>query len=377
MLSYIELNKANLLHNFASFRKLVHPRTKIISVVKGNAYGHGLKEVVTILDSVAEYFAVNSLEELRVVRMVSQKPILVLGYVEKKSLEEAVSLNAILVMYDLERLKILNSLGEKLNKTVTVHLKIDALLGRQGILVEDLEVFLLELKRLSHIKVEAAYAHFANIEDTSDFTHAQKQIDEFEKGLEIIRQDGFENIKRHMSASAAILVYEKDKGINDFVRLGISQYGMYPEEQKTHVHLKDSYGLFSLLPVLRWVSHIAQVKTLPAGHSIGYGLTHITDKETKTAIIPQGYSDGYDRGLSSKGEVLIHGTRCPILGRVMMNMVVVDVSHLENVKAEDQVVLLGQQGNECIKPEEISKIIDSIKYEVTTRISPLLPRIIV
>jgi len=133
---------------------------------------------------------------------------------------------------------------------------------------------------------------------------------------------------------------------------------------------------FKLKPVMRWVSHIAQIKTVPKGYSIGYGLTFVTDEITKIAVIPQGYSDGFDRGLSNLGEVLIKKKRCRILGRVAMNMFVVDVSHLADVLNEDEVVLLGKQGNQEITAEEIAEKIDTINYEITTRVLALLPRIV-
>ena len=176
-----------------------------------------------------------------------------------------------------------------------------------------------------------------------------------------------------MSASSGVMVYENIQGKSGFIRPGLSLYGMWPcEELKKKLESVD----FSLKPVMKWVSHIAQVKTLPVGHSIGYGLTFMTSRPTKIAIIPQGYSDGYDRGLSNKGEVLIGGSRCQVLGRVAMNMFVVDVSHLETVSAEDEVVLLGRQGKETISAEEIAEKIETINYEITTRISPLLKRIV-
>lgn len=154
--------------------------------------------------------------------------------------------------------------------------------------------------------------------------------------------------------------------------IGIGMYGLWPSEDLRVQH-KDR---IELKPVMRWVSHIAQIKTLPTGYTIGYGLTYTTDRPTKIAVIPQGYSDGYDRGLSNRGEVLIHGQRCQILGRVAMNMFVVDVSHLDTVSVEDEVVLLGSQGNDSITAEELAERIDTINYEIVARISPFLNRVV-
>lgn len=374
MLNYIEISKENLLHNFQLFRNFVHPKTKIVSLVKANAYGHGMKEVVEILNDEVDYFQIDDLLELREIRNYTKKPVLVFGYVAQDELEEAVELEGTLAIYDKERAEILDEIGAKRGKKITVHVKIDANLGRQGVLVENVDEFVHFLASLKNIAVEGVYAHFANIEDTADFSHAQKQIDSYAKAVDCFKRNGFENILTHISASSGILVHEQGEGKSDLVRLGISQFGMWPSEE-----LQTRFGneSFQLRPVMRWVSHLAQVKTVPAGYSIGYGLTFITSKETKIAIVPQGYSDGYDRGFSNVGEVLVGAARCKVLGRVAMNMFVVDVSHLENVKAEDEVVLLGNQGNECITAEELAKQLGTINYEITTRILPLLPRRIV
>ncbi len=371
MLSQIEISKENLLHNFGVFRSVVNPKTKILSVVKANAYGHGLKQVVSVLDGKTDYFGVNDINELRILRKFSKKPTLVMGYVPVEDLEEAVSLDATLVIYDIERARKLSEIGRKLNKIPKIHIKIDANLGRQGILVNEAETFAGELFKIKNIEVEGIYAHFANVEDTADFTHAQKQIDDYRKAQEIFSANGFRNLKTHISSTAATFVYEKDKGINNIVRIGVGLYGLWPSK-----NIEQDFGnKFKLKPVMRWATKVAQVKTVPANFTIGYGITYKTKKPTKIAVIPQGYSDGYDRGFSSIGDVLINGKRCKVLGRIAMNMFMVDVSGID-VKAEDEVVLLGKQENEEISAEEIAEKLGTINYEVISRISPLIPRIL-
>ncbi|HEX8974363.1 MAG TPA: alanine racemase [Patescibacteria group bacterium] len=373
MLSFIEISRENLIHNFQLFRNLVHPKTKIAVLVKANAYGHGQNEIVEALENYADYFQIDDMQELRLIRKVTKKPVLVFGYVEKGELEEAVMLDGTLAVYDVERLNILEEIGKKLGKKISIHVKIDAELGRQGILPDALEEFVNALKNTKHIEVKGVYSHFANIEDASDFSHAQKQIDVHAKAVAIFKKNGFDKINTHISASSGILAYEQNKGISDIVRLGIAVYGMWPSEDLRKKYENEN---FILRPVMRWVSHVAQVKTLPSGHSIGYGLTFVTKKPTNIAVIPQGYSDGYDRGFSNNADVLIGGKRCPVLGRVAMNMFVADVSALENVQAEDEVVLLGEQENERITVEELAERISTINYEITTRVLTLLPRIV-
>jgi alanine racemase len=373
MLSYIEINKDNLLHNFTTIRSYINPEAKIVCVIKANAYGHGQNEIAQILENHADYFQVDDAQELRLLRKVSQKETLVLGYIANDEIEEALMLDGILTVYDIEHVRRIGEIAKKMQKEAIVHIKIDAELGRQGVLIENAQQFAKELKEIGNIKVDGVYSHFANIEDTNDFSHAQKQLDTYYKALDIFRREGFEDIKSHISSTAGTLVYEKNEGKSSLVRIGIGLYGMWPS-----LELREKFESeeLSLKPVLRWVTHVAQVKTLPANFSIGYGLTYITSKETKVAIIPQGYSDGFDRGFSNIGQVLIGGNRCSILGRVAMNMFVVDVSHLENVSTEDEVVLLGKQENEEITAEELAKKIETINYEITTRVFPLLDRIV-
>ncbi len=374
MLSYIEISKDNLLHNFKVIKNFVHPETKIAAVIKANAYGHGQNEIAKLLENVVDYFQVDDLEELRLLRQVTQKPALVLGYVAKDELEEVIDLEGTLSIYDEERLNMVDDIAKKKNKRVGVHVKIDAYLGRQGVLVDQVDAFINLIKQCKNIEVKGLYCHFANIEDTSDFSHAQKQIDGFSEAIGKFRAAGFSDFETHASATSGVLVYEQKNLSNTLIRPGIGAYGMWPSEELRGRFEKEN---FTLKPVMRWISHVAQVKTVPAGYSIGYGLTYITSKPTKIAVIPQGYSDGFDRGLSNVGEVLIRKTRCRVLGRVAMNMFVVDVSHLEDVKQEDEIVLLGRQGEEEITAEEIAAHLGTINYEITTRFNPLLRRIIV
>ncbi|MCC7160787.1 alanine racemase [Candidatus Nomurabacteria bacterium] len=373
-LSYIELSKKNLIHNIKMFKSLAKKGTRFSVAIKGNAYGHGQNEIAQILELYVDYFQVNSVVELELLRKVSHKKTLVLGYVQKEDLERAIQLNCILSVFSLEQLWHISAIAEICHVAQEVHLSIDAYLGREGFLLNDLPEIFKEIKKSKYIKLTGIYAHFANIEDTTDFSHAQKQIDEYKKALNIAEEFDFKNLQTHISATSGLLVYENKKGINPLIRLGIGAYGMWPSE---HLKSKYSNSKFNLKPVLSWKTKIAQIKILTKGRTIGYGLTFKTKKETKIAVIPQGYADGFDRGFSNNGFVLIGGAMCKILGRVSMNMFVVDISHLSNVKQEDEVVILGHQGKEEITAESMADKIKTINYEITTRISPLLPRIIV
>ncbi len=373
-LAHVELSKKNLIHNIKQFKNLAKKGTKFSVVVKGNAYGHGQNEVVGILDSRVDYFQVNSISELELLRKTSERKTFVLGYVQKNELGHAMKLKCILSAFSLEQLKEINKFAKKLKLKQEIHLPIDAYLGREGYLLEDLPKIFKEIKKCKNIKLTGMYAHFANIEDTPDFSHAQKQIEEYTRAIKLAEKFGFRNLVTHISATSGLLAYEKEKGINSLIRLGIGAYGLWPSEYLKKLYKKS--GL-DLKPVLTWKTKVAQVKVLPKNRTIGYGLTYKTKKITKIAIIPQGYADGFDRGFSNNGCVLIDRTKCKVLGRVMMNMIVVDVNHLKNVKAEDEVIILGKQGKETMSVEEMAKRINTVNYEMVTRISSLLPRIVV
>jgi len=367
-LSEVQIDRASLLHNVAAMRTLIQSTTHLIAVVKGNAYGHGLNEVVTVLEPVVDGFQVDDMEELRRLRRCTLKRALVLGYVNLSEVEEAVSLGAELAVYDAERIPLIDAAGVRLGVRPKVHLKIDALLGRQGVTRGGLIAVLKALQGADSIDVVAAYAHFANIEDTTDLDHARLQIEFFGECFAIIRAQGFTNVGRHLSATSGLMTVE---GGNSLVRLGIGTYGMYPSDP-----LAERFAHLDLRPAMKWVSHLAQVKVLPAGHPIGYGLTYWTEADQRIGIVPQGYSDGYDRGLSGVGEVLVGGSRRRVLGRVAMNMFAIDLSEEPTAEVEDEVVLLGAQGSERISAEEIAGRIGTINYEVTARVESSLPRVV-
>jgi alanine racemase len=308
---------------------------------------------------------------LEKIRPFTKKPILLLGYVGKSDISKAIKPGCIITCFDLHHALLINESARKLGVKQKVHISIDAHLGREGILPSQVEVFIKEIKKMKNIYVDGAYAHFANIEDTNDLTHATKQINAYGDAVKLFKESGYKNIKTHISATSGVLAYEKWKGLHPMVRVGIGLYGMWPSIELEKAWKKK----IELKQALRWVTHVAQVKTIPKGESIGYGLTHMTRKETVIAVIPQGYSNGVIRLSSSNGEVLIKGKKAAILGRVAMNMFVVDITHIKGVKPEDEVVILGIQKGESITAEDIAKQTQTINYEVTTRLNPLLPRV--
>ncbi|HMO78884.1 MAG TPA: alanine racemase [Candidatus Paceibacterota bacterium] len=380
-ISEIHINKKNLINNVLEFRKKIlenkkNSQIKIAGVVKANAYGHGTKEVVSILEKYVDYFQVDDFAELQEIRQYTQKPTFVFGYVAKNQLSDAIKLNGIFGVYDLGIIKKINQISKSQNKKTKIHIKIDCFLGRQGILSSQAREFFIAIKKFEFLEVEAVYSHFSNIEDVDNLEHAQKQYHDLLKTKQIAKDCGFYNIFHHISATSGFLTDQKENWGGEIVRLGIGMYGLWPS-----VFLKKRFEKYiNIKPVMSWITQIAQIKDLPKNYPIGYGKTFITNKKTKIAIIPQGYSDGYDRGFSNNGHVLIAGKKCKILGRVAMNMFVVDISFdiSKNIlKVGDIVVLLGVQNNQEITAEFLAENINTINYEFVTRIWPKLPRKII
>ena len=374
MKTWVKINKENLLHNLSQFRKLVGAKVKIMGVVKANAYGHGLIEVAGVISDQVDWFGVDSLSEALKLRQVAiKKPILVLGYTELKDLKEAVKNNISLTVYNKETIEKLGKIPiHNPNLNPKIHIKIETGTARQGVLENEILEFIKFVKQYPSIEIQGISTHYANIEDTTDSSFAKAQLEIFSRAAEILKKEGVTPL-RHTACSAATILFPETHF--DMVRLGISMYGLWSSKETKAVAKNKNLEL-DLKPALTWKTIIAQIKNLPAGTPVGYGLTERVSRDSKIAILPIGYYDGYDRKLSSVGNVLIRGKRCKVLGRVCMNMIIVDVTDLPKVELEDEVVLLGRQGKEEISAEDLAQKIGTINYEVVTRINPLILRIL-
>jgi len=376
MKTWIEINKKALQNNISQFKKLIGKKIKLMAVVKSNAYGHGLIETAKIvINSGADWLGVDSIDEAIKLRKAGIKtPILILGYTLISRLADIVKYNLRQTVYSKETIDELGKQAKKQKKKVYVHLKVETGTSRQGLEKEELLELAKFIKKYPQIKIEGAHTHYANIEDTTDHTYAKKQLNRFKQAIGLLESNGIEVPIKHTACSAAIILFNETHF--DMVRLGISMYGLWSSKE-TFVSAKEKSRKIKLEPVLTWKTKIVQTKRIKAGTPISYGLTEKVAHNSKIAILPVGYWDGYDRKLSGVGNVLIKGKRCKILGRVCMNMMVVDVGHVRKIKLEEEVVLLGKQGKEEIAADELAQKIGTINYEVVTRINPLIPRIMV
>jgi len=344
-----------------------------MAVIKSNAYGHGIQEVSKIVSqNGADWLGINSLEEGMSLREEKIKlPILIMGYIPLAKLGEAIKNNLSFVVYNRETIKQAERQASKLGKKAKVHLKLETGTNRQGISIKEIVPFTKFCLTLKNVFLEGIYTHYANIEDTLDPGFAMEQLRKFQKALQIIKVAGINIPIKHTACSAATILFPETHF--DLVRVGIGLYGLWPSRE-TRLSAGNS---LKLKPVLSWKTKIAQVKEVQKGETISYGRTFKTSRKTKIAILPVGYWDGYDRGLSNAGRVLLKGHFAPIVGRVCMNMIMVDVTDISGVKVEDEVVLIGKQGKNEITAEEIAQKLGTINYEVVTRINPLLPREVV
>lgn len=369
--TWVEVNRANLVHNLAEFRKRLAPKTAVMAVVKSNAYGHGAREVATSILGPPKadnlWFGVDSVDEGAALRKLSRRVgILVLGYTPRSRLLDAVRHDLRLTVYNRETIRALAKI--KTRRRVRVHVKVETGTTRQGVGERDLLDFVKLIKRTPGTEFEGLSTHYANIEDTSDRRYAMLQLRRFEYAAALLERAGIRVPMKHTACTAAILLAPETHF--NLARLGIGLYGLWPSSM---VRDDGRARGIHLRPALVWKTIIAQIKTVPKGTPVGYGLTDRVKRASRIAVLPIGYWDGFDRGLSSCGEVFIRGHRRKIVGRVCMNMCMVDVTDAPRVQLEDEVIVLGRE----ISAETIAQKLGTVNYEIVTRINPLIPRVVV
>ncbi|NPA90302.1 MAG: alanine racemase [Chloroflexi bacterium] len=362
---WAEVDLSALQANVRALKRFTAPHVELMAVVKANAYGHGAVPVArAALAAGATRLAVHRLEEGIALREAGiTAPILLLGYTRVGSAEKVVQYRLTPTVNSEDFARALNQWAPP---HFPVHIKVDTGLSRFGLAPEEVLPFVRFLQRLSHVQVEGIYTHFA----TADELDPGPVWDQWRTFLDVL---GSLNMSygpipfRHACNSAATLRFPQAH--LDGIRPGIALYGMAPSTEWP--------SPIPLRPVLSLKSVVVRVHTLRPGTAIGYGRTYVVKQPTRVALVPIGYGDGYPRALSNRGAVLIQGRRAPILGRVSMDQVVVDVSHIPHVQLEDEVVILGDQGEDAIRAEEIARWAGTINYEITTHLLPRVPRVYV
>ena len=365
-----EIDLGAIRDNFAAMRGRLRDDTKMIAVVKTDAYGHGAVRIAEMMEPEAYIwgFAVATTEEAVELRRAGiRKPILCLGFVFPQDYDLLVRLQIRPATFKLSMARQLSEAASRAGMILPVHLAVDTGMGRIGFQVceEDADEAA-EIAKLSNLKVEGLFTHFARA-DERDKDYTQEQFRKYCRFEQMLEERGVSIPLRHAANSASIM--ELPGTHLDAVRAGITIYGIYPSDEVDR-------NLMPMKPAMSLISHICYIKKVPAGTSISYGGTFVTERESRIATIPVGYGDGYPRSLSNKGSVLIRGRRAPIVGRVCMDQFMVDVTEIE-AEEFDRVTLLGQDGKDAVTADELGKLSGRFPYELVCDISKRVPRVYV
>lgn len=371
--SWVEISAKALKHNITLYKNIIGSNTLLAPVIKSNAYGHGITEVASLLQTfeAVDYLCVAKLSEALYLRKHGiTKPILVLSIIDANP-QEAIKKNIDLIAYDLLSVQKLQSYAKQLNKKVTIHIKIDTGLSRMGVLWSSALKFVRYCAELSHCSIKGIFTHLANSED-NDSTFAQLQLQRFKKIKQELKKINIHIPLQHSSCSASQTTFPESHGT--FARLGLGLYGLWPSIYNKKQTQKQNTS-FNLMPVMTWKTQINMIKEVPKNSFIGYGLTYKTTRPTRIAVLPIGYDDGYNRLLSNKGIVKIKNQYASVLGRVSMNLTIIDITDISNVTLDDHVTLLGNDN--LVNANLLADLCSTINYEIVTRVNPRLNRVII
>jgi len=364
--TWIEINKQALIQNYRLFSSSVSPKTLFMAVIKSNAYGHGLHEIAHILHkTTVDWFGVDSFTEAMELRKQAiQTPILVFGHTPRHRFKEAIKYNITLTVADDEMLRDV-ILESKKKHHPLFHLKIDTGMHRQGFTIEALPTVLAMLTK-NTIQPTGVYTHFSSAGNIANPNITNAQIQCFQHANTLIENAGFHGLIKHAAATAGCIAFPNAHF--DMVRIGLGLYGLWPSETMRQKFEKK----FPLQPVLVWKTIIGQMKHVKKNDAIGYDGTETVTQPSTIAVLPIGYWHGLPRSLSRIGQVLVHGKKAKILGRISMDMTSIDITNIQNVKRGDEVTIIGK----TVSADIMAKHAGTINYEITTRINPLIPRIV-
>ncbi|MBI2214276.1 MAG: alanine racemase [Acidobacteria bacterium] len=359
----VEIDIAAFLRNVETVRAMLPSGSRLIAVLKADGYGHG---AIPLARACTRHhvamIAVSLLEEAMALHEAAVDiPILVLGPLTDDQIALAAEYEIVIGVTGPEMLETVTEVAKRRRRPVRIHLKLDSGMGRMGLVESDLAPATELLAHAPFVQLDAIYSHYSTASDPSH-PHAARQVARFREMVGTLREAGVSAPLEHMANSAATVRSLVDPG--SFVRVGMLLFGG---------ESLDS-GKSALEPVMRWTTRIARLKTLPTGSPVGYGATFVTERESRIATIPVGYADGYPFRLSGNADVLVRGQRAPIVGRVSMDLVTVDVSDVEGVALGDEVVLLGTQGDETISAEELAERSGTLAYEVLCGVGHRVPR---
>jgi alanine racemase len=379
---WLELSRSALKKNIRFLRRHIGNKARMSSVVKGNAYGHGISHFVPMVEACGvDHFCVFNAEEASRVLAAChpETEIVIMGDVPDDELPWAIEAGIGFFVFDLRRLDAAIRAARRIGKPARVHYEVETGLYRTGLTAQTFRSAIQRVRKYPDLlRVEGLCTHLAGAESFSNFYRIQKQIEVFDARSATLQEEGFTKTKRHVACSAAAFNYPE--ATHDLVRIGIAQYGFWPS-QETYMFYRRNHPTRArrspLHRVLCWKSRVMTIKRVPPGSFIGYGNSFQAQRVTHIAVVPAGYYHGFPRNLSNIGNVLIHGRRCRVLGTVNMNAISVDISDVPNVKFGDEVVLLGEQGDEELTVGAFGENTHLLNYEVLTRLPSDLCRIVV
>ena len=365
---YAEISLEAIGHNIREVKKRLPEGVKLLGVVKANAYGHGAVPVASYLENQVDYFATATIEEAVELRENGiSAPILILGYVSPSQYGDLVEYDITQTIDSYAQALALEKEAARQNRKAKAHLAVDTGMTRIGFQVTEHDADeAAKIADLPHIELEGMFTHFS-CADQEDKTYCSMQMEKYDKMTALLAERGVTIPLRHICNSAGIM--EFDDHHFEMVRSGIITYGIYPSEEVKKERL-------DLIPALSWKSHVIHVKEVGPGIGVSYGATYVTEKPmTRIATVSAGYADGYPRALSNQGCVLIHGKKAPIIGRICMDQMMVDVTDIPDVQVEDVVTLVGTDGDETITIEEIANPAARFDYEMLCDISSRVTRV--
>jgi alanine racemase len=366
--TWAEIDLDAIRYNFRQLKRLLDKETKILVAVKANAYGHGMLEISdTLVACGVDYLGVGTTDEALLLRKNGFKiPVLILGSVLDNEIMPIIKNKITATIPDVRLAYAIDRNASRAGKRAKVHIKVDIGMGRIGVWHQEAIGFIKHISKLQNIEIEGVFSHFPSADDDELLT--RRQIRDFSLLIEELQNAGIYIKYNHMANSIAVVDY-KDSHMN-LVRPGLMIYGLHPSAKALFYNVK-------LKPVLRLKSRVVFVKEVPPGRRISYGGSFITRRHTKIATIPIGYGDGLNRHLSNRGFVLVNGKKAPIVGRVCMDQIMVDVGSIDKVGIGTEVVLIGSQGKKRISVEEIAHLCDTIPYEVVCWFDNRVPRLYV
>lgn len=375
--STIELDQAALENNLQFIKSRLGPNVKFSSVVKGNAYGHGIFEFVPMAEAAGiDHFSVFSVDEALEVNNISMhnSSIMIMGYVGNEEVEWAVLNDVEFFVFESDRLLKAIAIAKKFGKKAKIHIEIETGLNRTGFDKAQLKKVVRIIKNnLDLLEIKGSCTHYAGAESTANYLRVTNQIKKFNQQDKWLRKQGVVPETKHTACSAAAISYPKSQ--MEMVRIGILQYGFWPSRETFIYCIKDNANREDpLRRVINWKSRVMDVKEVATGEFIGYGTTFMATENMKIATVPVGYCHGYSRSLSNQGRVLINGKRLAVISIVNMNLLMVDISECPETKKGDEVVLIGDQGNQSISVASFGELSDQLNYELLTRLPRNIPR---